>query len=84
MRLHGSLIYHSKTISYGLVLPLLCLVFLRIYRFLKTEKIHVGAGIISVLIAFISKSSKTSKPVLDLFGSSLIILSIEMSSILLK
>ena len=41
------------------------------------------AGIISVLIAFNNLIEISSKPVLDLFGRSLIILSIEMSSICL-
>ena len=42
------------------------------------------AGIISVLIAFINLIEISSKPVLDLFGRSLIILSIEMSSFFLN
>ena len=47
-------------------------------------KIHVRAGIISVLITFINLIEISSKPVLDLFGRSLIILSIEISFICLN
>ena len=42
------------------------------------------AGIISVLIAFINLVEISSEPILDLSGSSLFILSIEMSSIFLN
>ena len=42
--------------------------------------IHVRAAVISVLVAFINVTERSSKPVLDLFGSSLFILSIKMSS----